>query len=38
MHSLEGEGRTHWRGGGIEALPLEGRGSGGGTEMGWTKF
>ena len=24
--------------GGIEALPLEGGGSGGGTEMGWPKF
>jgi hypothetical protein len=38
MHSLEGEGHALWRGGGIEALPLEGGGSGGGTEMGWPKF
>jgi hypothetical protein len=35
MHSLEGEGCTLWRGGGVEALPLEGGGNG---KMGWPKF
>ena len=30
MHSLEWEGHTLWRGGGGEALPLEGGGNGNG--------
>jgi hypothetical protein len=30
MHSLEGEGRTLWRRGEVEALPLEGGGNGNG--------